>query len=880
MQRLPIFKAPPPSPLDNVHSLEPNAGCTSCGHAGGKAATCLPVEGEPGGVLVVDSFPSTAEARNRRHLLGSIGTIIRGSVQRYTKEPVAYVTAMRCAPKSGASGDTIGTLVPAYDACAPYLKHAIEQVQPTRIIALGAGAIYALTGATVQASTTRKGYAWLKLPHGWVPVFYCPSPHTAAKNKFVAKWLEEDFAFALSAHHASISPPPVPEQTWAHLVATEQDAKESLAFSSLAEWTAVDCEWAGRPYDRDFKLLSVALTPKGCEDSWVFTNAGLKDAKVRVLLSEWLRDPKHKKIGSYFKSDTVALHAALGIWTRGVTSDTRLLRKLIDAEASGKLADMAHLVGRGGHKDELAEAKTKAVGEYLRARAKGGLFKVSLPGLAEQSHGDKLVAGAEKDCYGFAFVDLDLLYRYNAADTVVTAMLGALLEKQLQLEPEGMQHVARSVVVPASDTYARVEAWGIRVEREALETLGQYLDVQIREVEDRMAQYGYNRTDPKAGKFQPGSPQSLGRFLFGELGLKSTSTTDTGKPATDAEALEELSDQHPVVKDILQWRGLTKMRTSYVDNILGYIRDDGRVHPTIHPDGARTGRTSSSHPNLQVMPSVESNDPAMAEMARMFRDAFAPPHGYSLLEVDYSQLELRVAADLSGDPAMLDIFKQGKDFHLQTAHLLSHAMWGITPEHVTDAHRREVKPYVFGLLYDDSPYGLAMRVGVEVEKAEKIKDAVFGCFPLLGKWIRERVAESSKTGAAWTWWAGKPARRRPLVEIATPETPIGKTQRRSSWNTPIQGTGNEYLVASANKVVEWLVGDGVPAKLLVTIHDSMLMEVRNDCMSEVQSMVLDIMASHPTKNGVPLAADAKCGPTWARMVKWKRGTPCPIEGCK
>lgn len=880
MHKLPIFKAPPPSPLDNVHSMEPNAGCTSCGHAGGKAATCLPVEGEPGGVLVVDSFPSTAEARNRRHLLGSVGSAIRKAVVQYTKEPVAYVTAMRCAPKSGASGDTIGTLVPAYDACAPYLKHAIEQVQPTRIIALGAGAIYALTGATVQASTTRKGYAWLELPHGWVPVFYCPSPHTAAKNKFIAKWLEEDFAFALSVHYHSIAPPPVPEQTWAYLVNTEQDAKEALALDVPAEWTAVDCEWAGRPYDRDFKLLSVALTPKGYEDSWVFTNAGLKHAKVRALLSDWLRDPKHKKIGSYFKSDTVALHAALGIWTRGVTSDTRLLRKLIDAEASGRLADMAHLVGRGGHKDELAEAKAKAVGEYLRARAKGGLFKVSLPGLAEQSHGDKLVAGAEKDCYGFAFVDPDLLYRYNAADTVVTAMLGALLEKQLQLEPEGMQHVAKSVVVPASDTYARVESWGIRVEREALETLGQYLDVQIREVEDRLAQYGYNRTDPKAGKFQPGSPQSLGRFLFGELGLKSTSTTDTGKPATDAEALEELADQHPVVKDILQWRGLKKLRSTNVDGMLRFTRDDGRVHPTIHPDGARTGRTSSSDPNLQNVPSIESPDPAQAELARMLRDCFVPPAGYSLLEVDYSQLELRIAADLSGDPEMIDIFKKGLDYHLRTAHMLSKTLWNITPEEVTDVHRREVKGANFALLFDDDPRNMAFTLGIDKEKAEQLRDAVFGCFPLLGKYIRERVAETAKTGHAWTWWAKGPARRRPLIKVVNLDLPEGRTARRASWNTPIQGTGNEYLVASANKTVEWIIGDGVPAKLLATIHDSMLLEVRNDCMSEVQAMVLDIMASHPTKNGVPLAADAKCGPTWARMVKWKRGTPCPIEECK
>ena len=186
----------------------------------------------------------------------------------------------------------------------------------------------------------------------------------------------------------------------------------------------------------------------------------------------------------------------------------------------------------------------------------------------------------------------------------------------------------------------------------------------------------------------------------------------------------------------------------------------------------------------------------------------------------------------------------------------------------------------FALLYDDSPYGIAFRTGVSAEKAEQIRDAVFGCFPDLARWIQARVRETASTGYAWTWWAGHAARRRPLVEVANLDTPAGKTARRGSWNGPIQGTGNEYLVASAIQVVDWLVSEGIPAKLLVTIHDSMLLEVRDDCMSEVCAKVLEIMGSHPTKNGVPLVADAKAGKTWASMLKWKKGQPCPVEGCR
>jgi DNA polymerase len=652
------------------------------------------------------------------------------------------------------------------------------------------------------------------------------------------------------------------------------------------------------------------------------------------------------------------------------------------------------------------------------------------------------------------------------------------------------------------------------------------------------------------------------------------------------------------VRDLLMWRKLGKLKGTYADGLIGHIRDDGRVHPSIHPDGARTGRTSSSEPNLQNQPSTESPDPEQAKLAKMLRDCFVPAPGHVLVEFDYSQLELRVAADLSGDPAMLAIFQRGEDYHLRTAKMLSQTLWGITPEEVTGAHRREVKACIaegslvltsnglkpiqdvalddllwdgcewvfhggvvyqgtrevithdgltatpdhvvftadgrevafqvaaqegcglavtaasvaparyapaarrtiarevplddsrnvlrvsaqpavergqrtrkqdadlpvhdepadtaerrnalrgpksentcaavqrdlaahaesklrsvcgvrgagdtnlvcepcrvrelrpagasapdlqgradrpreqrralrtgqpsdgraacepaeysaqsalslqgpagiavglvaptddrspdlrldpaqdgslscsagsgrehpcaeapqevgahrvydildagprnrftvsgrlvhncnFALLYDDSPHGIAYRIGITPEKAEEIRDAIFGCFPILAKWIKARVAETQRTGYAWTWWAGQPARRRPLTPVADPESPAGKTARRGAWNGPIQGTGNEYLVASAIECVDWILGDGIPARLLVTIHDSMLFEVREDAVSEVHERVPEIMAAHQTKNGVPLLADAKVGRTWARMRSWKAGTPMP-----
>ncbi len=573
LHQLPIYNSTPSSPLDGVEGLAPDASCTRCAHSAGRTGTCLPHEGEAGGLLVLDSYPSLAEARFKKPLQGPLGLKLRRMAEAAAM-PVAYASALRCPPKGQGQGELATALVPGLSECRPYLQHTLEALKPKRILALGSGAIYAITGSLIAPSVMRQGFAWVKFAWGWVPVFYLVSPVQAAKNRFLAAWLEEDFQRALTCEPRTA--PPEPGETWAKLVFAEETARRCLEQTKTAAWTAVDAEWAGRPYDKDFKLLSVALTPKGQEDAWVFTAEALADPTCRALLAGWLRDPTYKKVGSYFKADIVAFHAFFGVWTRGVTFDTRLARRLMDAEASGKLADMAHLVGRGGHKDELQEAMSKAVAAYRRARAKGngGLFKVPLPSLALPSHGDKLAAGAETGQYGFAFVEPELLYRYNASDTVITAQVGALLEEWLAQEPEGMQEVARKVALPASDTYARIESWGICVDRDALQNVGTYLDMQTDCIVERLRPYGYDPANPDC-EFSPGSPSKIGKLLFAQLKLKSAKLTDKGAASTDAVALEALVDQHPVVADILKWRGLTKMRSSYVDNILGYIRDDG-----------------------------------------------------------------------------------------------------------------------------------------------------------------------------------------------------------------------------------------------------------------------------------------------------------------
>ncbi len=249
---LPIFKGEPSSPIDGIEPLSPDSSCSRCSHKGTRGSVCIPDEGEPGGLLVLDSYPTQTEAKAKRLLMGNMGAKLRQAANKAGME-VAYASALRCAPKTGTATEGVAALVPGLTSCLPYLANTIQTIKPRRIIALGSAAIYALTRSSVIPSTTREGFAWVHLPHGWVPVFYAISPAIAAKNKFLAKWLEEDFARAVRVTPSTL--PPMNGNGWARLVITKENAAQALESVGSHRWTAVDCEWAGRPYDKDFKLL-------------------------------------------------------------------------------------------------------------------------------------------------------------------------------------------------------------------------------------------------------------------------------------------------------------------------------------------------------------------------------------------------------------------------------------------------------------------------------------------------------------------------------------------------------------------------------------------------------------------------------------------------
>ena len=237
------------------------------------------------------------------------------------------------------------------------------------------------------------------------------------------------------------------------------------------------------------------------------------------------------------------------------------------------------------------------------------------------------------------------------------------------------------------------------------------------------------------------------------------------------------------------------------------------------------------------------------------------------MQVDYSQLELRIAAMLSNDTNMIDVFKSGEDYHMRTAQLISKQAWGITPDQVTKVHRTMAKSVNFGLLYGMSMGTLAKNIGCEKAEAQKIQNAVFGSFPNLKRWCDDHVQLARKTGNGYTYWKGETARIRPLFKIAGQDDLARKTAENGSFNTPVQGTASDLCLASLARCVNWILEHKFPAKMVLTVHDSLLFEVEEDYADELIETAQHLMSDWDS-NGVPLVVDAEIGKSWGRLKNY------------
>ena len=410
-----------------------------------------------------------------------------------------------------------------------------------------------------------------------------------------------------------------------------------------------------------------------------------------------------------------------------------------------------------------------------------------------------------------------------------------------KLEEEELTHLMKTVELPLVEVLAAMEQNGVYVNRA-------HLAEKTEEVADRLQTIEQSIYEMAGHTFNLNSPKQLGTVLFEELDLPVRKKTKTGY-STNAEVLESLRLEHPIVEQILAYRLWSKLKSTYLDGITGLIRTDtGRVHTSFNQTVTATGRLSSSDPNLQ-------NIPVRTEEGRMIRALFEPGEGYDyLLSADYSQIELRLLAHMSGDENFIDAFKRGQDIHARTAA----EVFGIPLEEVTPELRRHAKAVNFGIVYGISDFGLARNLHISRKEAGDYISRYFERYPGVRAFMDKVVAEAHETGYVTTMFG----RRRELPAIKSRNFNQRMLAERMAMNTPIQGTAADVIKLAMIAAYHRLKEAGVKSRILLQVHDELVLEVVESELDVVQAILRESM-EHVVELSVPLSIDIHWGRNWA-----------------
>ena len=419
-----------------------------------------------------------------------------------------------------------------------------------------------------------------------------------------------------------------------------------------------------------------------------------------------------------------------------------------------------------------------------------------------------------------------------------TALIDALYgEMGPKLEERQVEALYFDVEHPLCRVLAEMELAGFRVDAGALHAFGQALDKAIAQLEERICSY--------AGPFNINSPKQLGEVLFERLGLPSSKKPKTGW-STSAEVLEKLRFQHPIVDEVLSYRQYAKLKSTYVEGLLKVISPDGRVRTSFQMTVTATGRLSSTEPNLQ-------NIPTRTELGSELRRMFAAGEGMVLVDADYSQIELRLLAHISGDEAMQEAFRSGEDFHTVTA---AH-VFGVDVGDVTPAMRRAAKAVNFGIVYGISAFSLSQDLGVTVAEAKEYMEAYFARFPGVKRYMEAVVEQARADGYVETLWH----RRRALPEIKASNFNTRSFGERVALNMPIQGTAADIIKLAMVRVHRRLKGENLAARLIMQVHDELIVECPEDEAERVKALLTEEMEG-AAELSVPLTAEAHSGKNW------------------
>ena len=407
-----------------------------------------------------------------------------------------------------------------------------------------------------------------------------------------------------------------------------------------------------------------------------------------------------------------------------------------------------------------------------------------------------------------------------------------------ELEKAGMTDLYRDIELPLCNVLFRMEERGIAIDRKQLEQFGQMLAQRIADCEALI--YGYSD-----GPFNINSTKQLGELLFEKLGLPPVKKTKTGY-STNADVLEKLQNKHPIIPAIMDYRMLTKLKSTYADGLVREIREDGRIHTTFQNLVTATGRLSSTEPNLQ-------NIPVRTDLGAEIRKMFVPRDGCVLVDADYSQIELRVLAHIAGDEAMQRAFCSGEDIHTATAA----QVFGVPADQVTPLQRRHAKAVNFGIVYGISEFSLAEDIGVSRYEAREYIDNYLANYRGVRDYMKKVVADARESGYTTTLYG----RKRYIPELKSTNFNIRQGAERIALNTPIQGTAADLIKLAMVRVEQALNASFPEAQLLLQVHDELIVECPEDIASQVAALVSSQMESVASLS-VPLTAEAKYGKSW------------------
>ena len=592
-------------------------------------------------------------------------------------------------------------------------------------------------------------------------------------------------------------------------VLTQEQLQTWLGRLASAPLIAFDTETTSLDY-RAARIVGVSFSVTPGEAAYVplaHVYPGAPDQLDRdatlALLKPLLEDAALPKVGHHLKYDAHVL-ANHGIVLRGMRYDTMLESYVWNSVATRHDMDSCAAL-------------------YL------GVTTIKYEEVAGK--------GAKQIC--FDQVAIEQAAPYAAEDADVTLRLHRTLQGRLQSEP-GLLALCDELEQPLVPVLLAMEERGVLVD-------GALLRIQSGEIGRTLLDLQTRAHTAAGGEFNLDSPKQLQHILFDRLGITPLRKTPTGQPSTAEDVLEELADAHELPRLILEYRGLAKLKSTYTDSLpLQLDAQSGRIHTSYHQAVAATGRLSSTDPNLQ-------NIPIRTPEGRRIRQAFIAPPGYVLMAADYSQIELRIMAHLSGDPDLLRAFAAGRDIHQATAA----EVFGVPLDEVSADQRRSAKAINFGLIYGMSAFGLARQLGIDRGSAARYVDLYFQRYPGVKQFMDRTREQAKQLGYVET----VRGRRLYLPEIRSRNRQQQQYAERSAINAPMQGTAADIIKQAMINVEGLLTGEALPARLIMQVHDELVLEVRADAVEQIKSAVREAMVAAGSLR-VPLQVEIGVGANW------------------